>query len=496
MGNMNDIDADLTKRFDSGELRSEMERMARANRAQTAARRAVERRESERRQGDRRVSDRRVAERRTADRRYSDDEMSYGFNGISEGEVRRRPQQSSNGRRPVAKKKKSSGFKKGIIKYIALLCVLSFIFLAYVMNTLYQYEDSFSDNYMQTVVKDITKKGKKGKISKLVNVKDLQVNPLDNSKKNVDKAFKELFKTSEITYKLDDKTKNSDNPVYYVYANDKKIMDVTLKVKERKHRLGLFTYPVWKVDSYKLTLDRGLEYYDIRVPSNYTVEVNGTKLDSSYISENSKDEDYDKFAEYAKLPTMVNYELNNFVQTPTIKIKDEKGNEVNTLIKDNKIEIESSYKTASSYEEAKKYLKGDIDILQLAENWSLFLTDDLVGGQHGFATLKPYLIKGSNFYDMAYQWATSIDITFVSNHSLKNPAFTNESVTDFVIYGENAFSCSVNLEKNMRIANGKDKVDVMHDKLYFVYYDDTDDGKDNGSWKLIDMKSIVENKGN
>ena len=36
----------------------------------------------------------------------------------------------------------------------------------------------------------------------------------------------------------------------------------------------------------------------------------------------------------------------------------------------------------------------------------------------------------------------------------------------------------------------------MHDKLYFVYYDDTDDGKDNGSWKLIDMKSIVENKGN
>ena len=95
---------------------------------------------------------------------------------------------------------------------------------------------------------------------------------------------------------------------------------------------------------------------------------------------------------------------------------------------------------------------------------------------------------------MAYQWATSIDITFVSNHTLKNPAFTNESVTDFVIYGDNAFSCSVNLEKNMRIANGKDKVDVMHDKLYFVYYDDTDDGKDNGSWKLIDMKSIVENK--
>ena len=41
MGNMNDVDEDLTRRFDSEELRREMERMARANRAQTAARRAV-----------------------------------------------------------------------------------------------------------------------------------------------------------------------------------------------------------------------------------------------------------------------------------------------------------------------------------------------------------------------------------------------------------------------------------------------------------------------
>ena len=46
----------------------------------------------------------------------------------------------------------------------------------------------------------------------------------------------------------------------------------------------------------------------------------------------------------------------------------------------------------------------------------------------------------------------------------------------------------------MKIANGNDKVDVMNDRLYFVYYDDTDDGVDNPSWKLIDMKSIVDKK--
>ena len=44
----------------------------------------------------------------------------------------------------------------------------------------------------------------------------------------------------------------------------------------------------------------------------------------------------------------------------------------------------------------------------------------------------------------------------------------------------------------MKIANGNDKVDVMHDKLYFVYYDDTDDGKDNPQWKMIEMKAVTE----
>ena len=101
------------------------------------------------------------------------------------------------------------------------------------------------------------------------------------------------------------------------------------------------------------------------------------------------------------------------------------------------------------------------------------------------------LENGTSLYDMAYSWATSIDITFTSQHTLKNPTFTNTKVSDFEVYGKDAFSCTVYLEKNMRIANGKDKVDVMHDKLYFVHNDITNDGKDNPTWKLVEMKSVA-----
>ena len=468
MRNKNDIDTDLTKRFDMEELRREVERESRANRARNSSQNRGSSNASR--------STSNVRENRSynvTERRYSNPRSNRGNN--------------------TKTKKRQTKFKKRLKVYIFFLCILAVIFLAYVMNTLYQYEDSFTDNYMAEVVKDVTKTAKKGKISKLCDVNSLEVNKLDNSEKNYNDVIKQIFKNSQITYKINEKTKNSSNPVYSIYANNQKIMEVTLKVKEKKQRLGLFTYLVWDVENYKMASERGIEYYDIYVPSNYTVEVNGTKLDESYISNKTANDDYDKFKEYVKLPTMVNYELNNFLVTPTIKIKDNKGNEVNSLIKNNKIEIANSYTTASTYEEAKKSLAGDIDILKLAENWSLFLTDDLKGGtQHGFSLLRPYLIKGSSFYQMAYAWATSIDITFVSNHTLKNPAFTNESLKDFVIYNEKAFSCSVYLEKNMKIANGNDKVDIMHDKLYFVYYDDSDDGVDNPSWRLIDMKSIVE----
>ena len=84
-------------------------------------------------------------------------------------------------------------------------------------------------------------------------------------------------------------------------------------------------------------------------------------------------------------------------------------------------------------------------------------------------------------YEMAWGWATQVDITFVSNHRLKNPVFTNEKLENFIIYNDNAFSVEVTLEKNM-IVNGEDKVDKMHDRLYFIYYE--------GSYKLVDMKSI------
>ena len=152
-------------------------------------------------------------------------------------------------------------------------------------------------------------------------------------------------------------------------------------------------------------------------------------------------------------------------------------------------------KKIENIETALEKIQGEIDILKIAKDWSLYLTDDLEGKLHGFYKINKYLIKDSSLYEYAYKWATGVDITFVSSHTLQNPAFTDEKINNFEIYSENAFSCEVYLQKNMRLKSSGRKIqDTMHEKMYFAYYDATQDGKDNPTWKLVNMQSVTDNK--
>ena len=131
-------------------------------------------------------------------------------------------------------------------------------------------------------------------------------------------------------------------------------------------------------------------------------------------------------------------------------------------------------------------------IQKIAEDWSLYLTDDLKGNLHGFYNINKYLIKDSDIYKNAYKWATGIDITYVSSHVLSNPTFTNERIENFKIYNENAFSCEVYLQKNLKLTNANKRIeDIMHERMYFAYYQTQDN---NGEWKLVNMQSITDNQ--
>ncbi len=127
-----------------------------------------------------------------------------------------------------------------------------------------------------------------------------------------------------------------------------------------------------------------------------------------------------------------------------------------------------------------------VDVMEAAQTWSLFMTTDKT-----FAQLAPYLLRGSYQYEMAYKYAHSIDITFTSIHTLQDPPFTEEAVGNYVRIAENCFSVDIRFVKHMHLSNGMDVDDAMNDRFYFVYYDDTDNGRDDPAWKLAGIKEIV-----
>ena len=372
--------------------------------------------------------------------------------------------------------KKKSLYKKSLLIFTILLSILGIIFLGYVYNSMVLYERNLVDNYIYYLAES-------GKLTEDIDENLFTKSKYEKNNANILDGVAKLLKSDEL--KIDKNSKLSSDKLfaYDLKIGDKLISTVTLKSKKTYKKMAILTINEWEVDDIVSYFDEGIYAYEIKVPSNYKVSINGVALEDADILKESDVEGLDRVTSYVEIEKSKEYKITNLVYEPEIKITDEAGKEVKYNITDNKIVISKEFKKIEKFDDAKEYIKDNFDVMALAKNWSLFLTDDLYGSYHGFNVLTPYLIKDSYMYGMAYNWSHGEDILFVSSHRLKNPVFTNESIKNFTIYNENAFSCEVYLEKNM-VVSGKDKVDKMHDRLYFVYYE--------GGYKLVDMQSIKD----
>jgi len=226
--------------------------------------------------------------------------------------------------------------------------------------------------------------------------------------------------------------------------------------------------------------------YVLRLPENFTVYVNGKKADS-YITDISENERYRYCLEYADMPKLVTYEFINSIGDPEPEVYDNRNQKVECVFESGYFEVTEQAGCETIPEEISK----QVDVLEIAKMWSKLMTNDLEGSQNGFRTIEEYLMKGSYLYDVAYKWVTNIDITFTFSHVLKNPPFTEERVSDYVGYGNNLFSCDIYFVKHMEDIKDRNEgeiVDIMNSTFYFLYYDETDDGKDNPHWVIADIQ--------
>ncbi|MBE6147922.1 MAG: hypothetical protein E7167_00205 [Firmicutes bacterium] len=372
--------------------------------------------------------------------------------------------------------KKMSLYKKSLIVFTLLLLILAEAALIYVSSTLKDYENGDIDNYMNSLIKDMQKSAKRGDIEKYFELAEVKSDY--EKKSSLEKGYKELFKEAKLSYKkTDDKTK------YEIYADEMLLATVTLDDSNVEHRLGLLTYTNYEVENIENYNQDGLYELDFYIMDNYKLYINDIEVKEADLVESSKIEEYKEVYDLVNLPSLNHYKVDKLTFKPDIVIKDTEGKEIKYELKDGDYYATDFYNTDES-DKALAKLAHEYDPLPFAKNWSLFLTADLPGVRYGLYTLTPNLIEGTQMYQRAYSWATNVDITFTSIHTLDKDTFTNTKVSNWTVYNENAFSVEVYLEKNMTLIDGQKKKDVLHDIFYYVYYD--------GAYRLVHMKSVTE----
>lgn len=374
------------------------------------------------------------------------------------------------------KKKKMTGYKKSLLIWFLLLLIASEACLIYVSTTLKMYEKGNIEGYMTSLIKDMKTASKVGNINKYLSYN--KVESKYEKASSFEDGYKELFNESKLSYK-----KNDKESTYDIYADDTMIASVTLDSKKVR-RLGILSFEEYSIKEIETYSKNGIYNIDVYVNSNYDLYINDIKVNDEDLVSKEEIKEYSEVYDKVDLPYENHYKITNLTKKPKIKVMS--GNDEIKVTNEKSTYYGVSYfKTDDKDAAFAKLTNKDYDPLTFAKNWSLFLTADLPGERYGLYTLTPNLVEGTALYKRAYSWATNVDITFTSMHTLDKETFTNVKMNGFTVYNENAFSVDIYLEKNMTLVNGEKRVDTLNDTFYYAYID--------GAYRLITMKSKGDN---
>ncbi|MBE6707887.1 MAG: hypothetical protein E7578_01420 [Ruminococcaceae bacterium] len=422
-------------------------------------------------------------------------------------------------------------FKKAYICYLAILLVIVISCLIYVGSVLGEYEDSQPENKALAHFKTMQSAAADGTLRDLIDA--------DISDELVSATSSKLIAAKgTLSCELTENSGGGELLVYTVKSDDERIVDIELTGKTGDTRLIIFPMTDWKVTSvvpaeynYKLTLPASMtvtkngeavsgestangrvvyefsEYlnspdvvvrdsigsevsydektklsiteYIVQIPSNYVIcSADGSVSVPVSTAECTDINDYKYVSQYTEMPKNAVYRLGIIGEDTDFIIRDNLGNTVDYTLDGHTLKIEGQ---ASSPEiPADVYSKDDV--LSNARKWSLFMTADLGGANHGYGQVEEFLLPDSYLEEVAYKWATGVDITFTSVHRLDNPPFSEESVTNYIKYNSECFSVDVRLTKVMHLNSGDDVTDTMNCRFYYIYRD---------GWYVADIQEII-----
>ena len=396
----------------------------------------------------------------------------------------------------VKEKKKISLFWILLAAWAGFLLILGIIAVIYTGSSLKKYEASQPENNIRRLVGEFADMVDDGTIVDKVEL------PAGAGEFESADIFKEVYLkqfegVTKITYLKNENSHGSSRQIYDIYAEDNLVAYLTIEGTVKEKRLkGILAIAEWKIGKIEPVLSVETHNYTISAPSDYKVTVNGHELGKDNIIKtvNKSNKDLELIKEYVQIPTGATniYRIQNLVNAPDIKIKDASGADVSyTPDSKGNIVVEGSGAVATEPELTDEVKNRSLEMIQ---TWQRFLLAEYISeANRGLARVKPYVILGSAYDKQAEEYSKNVDITFISDHTVGNPEFSDVVTDEYKVYADNCYSLHISYKKNMHLTRtGENTTDDIDMTIYFVYYDDTDDGTDNPHWAMAYMKSNLK----
>ena len=434
---------------------------------------------------------------------------------------------------------------KAYLIYTAVILVLCIAAVIYIHSLLVRYENSQPQRAVENRIAEIKKAAEEGKLEEIISFDELENKDSDLYREEL-KRLEEKLRSEEMTY-VD--RHSSSGRSYDIKCGTETVcrVDLVSIESERETKLIVFNFEKWEIAATKaavisgeiemsssLTLkisDKKVEGtpsknkgytvynfqtlttpeivvsdlagestvydptkklmtygYKVMIPSVYGLTANGKEVDSSSALRSESDDFRDIEAYCDTVPADLTYDMVFLSNNVNFEITDQNGKKLDYEMKNRCIQLELRPTGAAVPED----ILDRIDVLDAAHKWSLFMTNDLAGQTNGYYKLEEYLIEDSYLAEKAYKWATGVDHTFTSPHTLENPPFKNDVVTDYVRYSDKCFSCVITFDKPMHLNSGQKQVDSMDSTFYFVNLAEEGKAPD---WKILAIRANVANGG-
>lgn len=321
---------------------------------------------------------------------------------------------------PKNKKKKLGGFAKFIIIYSCI----AFIVMIAVWGLLYAFLDDYEESRPSVAMDKIISGFNAENVDKILNSAELTTNEFETIDM-VAGFLKSQLEGKETSYRKSNGEYSENTPVYIVYAGDAPLA----KVELTKSGKNFFKFTKWQLGSicaYDVSPKATSKTINVTVPSGSAISLNGVSVDAKYIkNDNITFDPCKNISEFVAAPTMTEYEVTGLLCEPDITV--EYNNTPLALSGENGV-------YTCSYPEDTTLLEVQKDtIINTAETYGKYIIN-----RGSLAGLKKLMVGRAETYisDIPAVWA------FLSGKQYTYE-FKNESITNFIKYSDNCFSCNM-----------------------------------------------------